>query len=423
MSIPFDTDALIIGGGPAGAATGILLAKAGWRVVLVEQHEFPRQKVCGECISAGALSILDELGVGDEIRASAGPEIRQLGWMGSTRTITAPFPGCTVGTHAYGRAIGRDRLDSVLLAKARSLGVHVVQPARVRRVSGTPGHFLCEVEMRNRSIRRPSGPLIFKQVWTAQAVVDAHGSWELPLAVGEHEQKSGNARTAAQDRDLFAFKATFTRSTLPPGLLPVIAFPGGYGGIVVANDGRTTVACCIRRDALRACRASLPGQSAGSAVAEMLRHACVGIAEALLHAEKQAAWLSVGPIRPGIRVDDCKNIFRVGNAAGEVHPLIGEGINMALHSARLAATQLSELGRGATDAPRFQEANRTYATEWRAAFGSRMRYARLYAHIAMRPGIAEPLNRLLQASPSLMTRAARWAGKAHGAAPTPSKTP
>ena len=420
MNTSFDTQALIIGGGPAGTATGIALAAAGMRVVLVEQQEFPRQKVCGECVSAGGLAMLDELGIADGIRAIAGPELRYVGWMGSSKTVIAPFPRCTVGAHAFGRAIGRDSLDSLLLARARSLGVHVVQPARVRRVAGTPGHFLCDVEMRDGSSTRRSGRHLDTQAWTARVVLDAHGSWEQPPTVNEEGVARDVNKAPLRDTDLFAFKATFTQSTLPAGLLPVIAFPGGYGGIVVADDGRTTLACCIRRDALRVTRASTPGQSAGLAVAALLRQSCPGVAEALSGAVQESAWLSVGPIRPGVRVDGCKNIFRVGNAAGESHPLIGEGIHMALHSAKLAAAHLCRLGAASIVASQFHAANRAYAIEWRAAFRSRLRYATWYAHMAMRPRIANPLSSLLQARPSLMTHAARWAGKARVSIPARS---
>ena len=423
MSTPLDTDVLIVGGGPAGTAAGILLAGAGMRVVLVEQQEFPRQKVCGECLSAGALVILDELGVGEGVRAIAGPELRYVGWMGSSKTVIAPFPRCTVGTHAYGRAIGRDRLDSLLLARARSAGVHVVQPARVRRVAGAPGHYLCDVEMRDNSGTPLGGPRRVSRI-TARVVLDAHGSWEQALQVREEEGAAREMKKAPQrETDLFAFKATFTRSTLPAGLLPVIAFPGGYGGIVVADECRTTLACCIRRDALRASRAALPGQPAGAAVGATLRQSCPGVAHALFHAKQDIAWLSVGPIRPGVRVGASQDIFRVGNAAGEAHPLIGEGIHMALHSAKLAAAHLSRLGPGRLDASRLRAANRAYAADWRAAFRSRLRYAAWYAHMAMRPPFARPLDDLLRATPSLMTRAARWAGKARGATPVRSGLP
>jgi flavin-dependent dehydrogenase len=418
VNTPFTTEVLVIGGGPAGTATAIMLAAAGIEVVLVEQQEFPRQKVCGECLSAGALAILDDLGIGEGIRAIAGPELRHVGWMGASKTTIAPFPRCAVGAHAYGRAIGRDSLDSLLLARARSLGVSVVQPAKVRRVAGTPGHFLCEVETRDGSGTHQNGRRLGTQFCTAQVVIDAHGSWEQAPAIQEEGGRGGPA--PRRDSDLFAFKATFAQSRLPPGLLPVIVFPGGYGGIVVADDGRTTLACCIRRDTLRASRASMRGQPAGVAVEATLRTSCPGVAEALAGAVQEIAWLSVGPIRPGVRVEGCRDIFRVGNAAGETHPLIGEGIHMALHSARLAAGQLCRLGPARIDASRLHAANRAYAIEWRAAFGSRLRYATWYAHMAMRPPIADSLGRLLQARPSLITHAARWAGKARGATPARS---
>lgn len=418
MNTSLETDVLIIGAGPAGSAAAILLAKAGMHVVLVEQHEFPRQKVCGECISAGALSILDELGIGESIRAIIGPEIRYVGWMGPTDTVIAPFPRCLVGAHGYGRAIGRDRLDSLLIARARCVGVQVVQPARVRRVAGTPGNFRCDLETRDASVSRLNGGRLATQVWTAHMVVDAHGSWEQAPTVGEEADARKADRMPVRDSDLFAFKTTYIHSSLAAELLPVIAFPGGYGGIVVADGGRTTLACCIRRDALRASRAHLPGEPAGLAVAATLRRSCRGIAEVLSRADQDLAWLSVGPIKPGVRVDECADIFRVGNAAGETHPLIGEGINMALHSARLVTAHLSRLAPSAIDALQLHSANRAYAAEWRAEFGSRLRFARWFAHMAMRPTIANPLHTLMRACPALMTHAARWAGKASGATRT-----
>jgi len=248
-------------------------------------------------------------------------------------------------------------------------------------------------------------------------VIDAHGSWENSIEMQYDQNAKKDPRAPLRDGDLFAFKAIYTGSTLAAGVLPVIAFPGGYGGMVVANDQRTTIACCIRRDALFASRASSPKQSAGLAVAATLRRSCRGVAEALAPAEQEIAWLAVGPIRPGVRVGAGKQIFRVGNAAGETHPLIGEGINMALSSARLAAAHVARLSLATIDAGRLLAANRAYAAQWHAAFGSRLRYARWYAHMAMRPAFTTPLNMLLQARPSLMTHAARWAGKARGAVP------
>ena len=54
-------DVAVVGAGPAGAAAAILLARAGWSVALVERQAFPRRKVCGECIAASNLALLDAL--------------------------------------------------------------------------------------------------------------------------------------------------------------------------------------------------------------------------------------------------------------------------------------------------------------------------------------------------------------------------
>ena len=414
LSSGFNTDVLIIGGGPAGSATAIWLARAGLQVVMVEQHEFPRQKVCGECISAAGLTALDELGVGSDLHPTAGPELRQVAWMGSAKTVVASFPRCESGTHAYGRAIGRDKLDSVLLAKARSLGVCVLQPAKVQSVAGDPGHFLCTVEVTVESIGQGGGRRPLTQMWEAGIVIDAHGSWEQAPKLASNERLDDLDRRRVRDSDLFAFKACFSGTSLQEGVLPVVGFPGGYGGIVVADRGRTTLACCIRRDALHQVRVRHSGQRAGLAVAALLQRSCPGLAEALTSSQQEMAWLSVGPIRPGIRVDRGGGIIRVGNAAGEAHPLIGEGINMALQSAKLAAAHVSRLAPTTMTASKWQAANRAYAAEWRMAFRFRLRYASLYAHLAMRPALANPLAWLLQAQPSLMTHAASWAGKARG---------
>src|SRR5436853_7565493 len=64
-------DALVLGGGPAGATAGLILARAGWRVAIAEKSAFPRRKVCGEFISATSLSLLFALGIGDEFLSLA----------------------------------------------------------------------------------------------------------------------------------------------------------------------------------------------------------------------------------------------------------------------------------------------------------------------------------------------------------------
>jgi 2-polyprenyl-6-methoxyphenol hydroxylase-like FAD-dependent oxidoreductase len=397
---------LVIGAGPAGAATAILLQRAGWRVVLVEKSAFPRQKVCGECLTAGGLAMLEELGIGAAVRARASPDLRQVGWMDDAPSVLADLPACVDGTYRYGRALGRDHLDALLVDRARELGVTLLQPARVRAVRGQSGHFECEIQATDGPRAEHLGSAAAPIVHRAAVVVDAHGSWDPGPRDTERE-----ARPPPRRSDLFGFKASFAHAALPAGRLPVLAYSGGYGGMVVAEDGRLTVAGCIRRDTLRALRGSLRGLSAGAAFEAYLRSSCPGVQASLEGAERIGAWLSVGPLRLGIRVRDGRGLFRVGNAAGETHPLIGEGMSMALESAFLLTNHLIPHTGCGIDAMRWIQIHRAYEAAWRAAFAPRMRVAAAYAHVAMQPALRVPVHAVLKRWPRLLTRAAAWAGK------------
>ena len=97
-------DAVVIGAGPAGSAVAILLARAGWSVALVEKDSFPRRKVCGECVAASNLPLLDDLGIGSEFDAAAGPALRRVALMSGEHTIVADLPPPVAGTRQWGRA-------------------------------------------------------------------------------------------------------------------------------------------------------------------------------------------------------------------------------------------------------------------------------------------------------------------------------
>jgi 2-polyprenyl-6-methoxyphenol hydroxylase-like FAD-dependent oxidoreductase len=182
--------------------------------------------------------------------------------------------------------------------------------------------------------------------------------------------------------------------------------------MVRAEMGRVTLACCVRRDTLAGIRRVAPGMTAGLAVESYLRLSCAGLRLALDGATRDCQWLSVGPLRPGERVIAANGIFRVGNAAGESHPLIGEGISMALQSANLLAGLLAAETAAAIDRHRQRELQSRYARAWRGAFRQRLRFAALFSQIAMRPLLAKPMGAALARYPQLLTLAARLAGKA-----------
>jgi menaquinone-9 beta-reductase len=397
MTMSFD--AAIVGAGPGGSATAILLARAGWSVALIERQAFPRRKVCGECVAASNLALLDALGVGAEFERCAGGELRRVALLRGDDSVVAALPGGEGAARRWGRALGRERLDTLLAEAAEAAGATRLQPCAVQAIDGSPGAFRLRL--------RPFGAS--ELTLDARLVVAAHGSWE-PLPAEREEQREARAAS-----DLFAFKANFRDATIAAALLPVLSFAGGYGGMVVADGASATLACCVRADRLQALRGEQSGASAGSVVEAMLRRECAGVRDALAGAERDGPWIASGPLRPGIRLGQGDGIFRVGNAAGEAHPIVGEGISMALQSAFVLADLIgqdrSPLLEGATAGAAQRRAVAGYEALWRRRFARRLRVAAMFADVAMRPALARAAWPLLRRWPGVLTEGARWSGK------------
>jgi 2-polyprenyl-6-methoxyphenol hydroxylase-like FAD-dependent oxidoreductase len=391
-------DAIIVGGGPAGSTAAILLAQAGWSIALIEKQAFPRRKVCGECIAATNLPLLCKLGIGEAFNALAGPELRNVALYAGKARLHAPLPAFDA-TYPWGRALGREHLDTLLLARAAEVGASVLQPCTVKRIARDGALHVCHTIDADNNARELRTPLL----------IAAHGSWEPDPAL---EDK----RRAQHKSDLFAFKANYRNAQIEPGVLPVLAFPGGYGGIVLGDHERTTLAFCIRRDVLRGVRERHPSRKAALAALAHVEANCSGVCDVLAGAELEAPWLSVGPIQPGIRApSQGAGRFAIGNVAGEAHPILGEGMSMAMQSAWLLCDQLiarSDALRGAgLSATAIAETGRDYAQDWKRAFAPRIRFAAVCAHLAMRPGMSRPLLPLLQKWPGVLTQAARLGSK------------
>ena len=353
-------DVAIAGGGPAGSSAAILLARQGLRVAVIEKTAFPRRKVCGEFISAAGWPLLDAMGVGARLRGRAGPAVRRVGFFCGDREASAPMPAAP-GGEAFGRAVGRDILDTVLLEQARESGAEVFQPCALESWRGHARH-----------------------------LVDARGSWH---------------RTArARESDLLGFKVRFAGSALAAALMPLVLFPGGYGGLVHTDGGLVSFSCCIRRDVLRRCRREWRGLAAGEAVlAHVMRH-CAGVRDALCGAWREGPWLAAGPMRPGVRVA-ADGPLVVGNAAGEAHPLVAEGISMAIQSAWLLAEAFGREGDERAIAAR-------YAASWRGALALRVRASQWFSLLPSSRASLALARSAVCAAPGLLAWGAASSGKA-----------
>jgi menaquinone-9 beta-reductase len=394
-------DAIVVGGGPSGATAAALLAQAGWRVAIVEKVPFPRRKVCGEFISETTWPLLRDLGVAGPLLKIAGPPVRRIGLYAGNVMVTAKLASTADWAQSGGgRAVGREHLDTVLLERAAAAGATIWQPFALSQFVERDGGYECTIL--DKGTRR-------SRVLRSRLIVAAHGSWESgPLP-------TQNLRRPSRPSDLFGFKAHFMGSTLPSDLMPLLAFPGGYGGMVRTDAGRVSLSCCIRRDQLERCRRRSPDVRAGEAVLLHIVSSCRGVSLALAATTLDGVWLSSGPLRTGVRTFGRGGIFAVGNAAAETHPIVAEGISIAIQSATLLCEQLiahPELrGERAASARALNGARDHYALAWRTNFSPRLFVAALFARVFTRPIATRIAAALVERFPQLLSEGARWSGK------------
>ena len=385
-------DVIILGAGPAGGTAALILARAGWSVALVETKAFPRRKVCGEYVSAGTWRVLYGLGLGEAAMQHAGPTIERAAVFASNAQLTFAMPRPD-GPFHWGRAIGREHLDLLLLQAAQAAGATIWQPWKAVGLERCDGLWACEVMLR-QTRHRLAAPL----------VVAATGSWERgPVSVRDKGDHRPN--------DLLAFKAQFTGADLPEDLMPLLAFPGGYGGMVHRERGRLGLSCCIRRDKLDALRRAYPAP-AGEAVFRHIAISCAGVREAMRHATIDGSWLAAGPINPGFRRQGTDGLFLTGNLAAEAHPIIAEGISIAIQSAILLCSLLVANEREVRRGLRLATVRRDYASLLAAHFGVRIRASAWFASLAMHSHATRSLLPVLHRFPHLVRLGANLSGKA-----------
>ena len=302
------SDAIVIGGGPAGATTALLLARAGWSVALIEQATFPRRKVCGEYLSAANLPLLHRLGVARAFEEWAGPEVQRVGLFAGRDALAAdmPAPG-----NAHGRALGREHLDALLLDRAAAEGAKIWQPWSANTLVKERQGYLCRAFDTRRSLD------------CVRVVVAAHGSW-LPGALATQ------ARAPRPKGRSFGFKHASRSAGCPmadaPAGLPRRLWRDGCtpitgSGLVLHPARIGSSASGRRRMAAGACWRTSPVNRRDTAVTDCAHEN-----------------LATAAIQPGIRSCGANGLFLVNAARSP--PVVAEdrhGVQSLLLCGRLMA--------------------------------------------------------------------------------------
>ncbi|MCY4037109.1 MAG: geranylgeranyl reductase family protein [bacterium] len=142
-SMSGDWDAAVIGAGPAGCAAAITMARAGKRVVMVDKARFPRPKACGDGLTAGALRLLEGLGLNPSLINTWMPVADVYVRSPSGRIVEFPLPR---SGGQFAAVVPRSELDSALVQRAKDEGAQMVEGAACRGVSEDDGRVTLEVE-------------------------------------------------------------------------------------------------------------------------------------------------------------------------------------------------------------------------------------------------------------------------------------
>jgi 2-polyprenyl-6-methoxyphenol hydroxylase-like FAD-dependent oxidoreductase len=360
----------VIGAGPAGSIAALLLARRGWGVELVEHHRFPRRKVCGECVSALGVDVLERAGLSDQIGRAGAVRLRRSAFVATDGgEAVARLPREMVG-------ISRWVMDAVLLEAARGAGVNVHQPARVQNVDAAQRR----VELRDlvdNSVSQLSYRYLIVSAGNRVVGMDGPGV-------------TGDLGTAAH----------FEGVRDEGDAITLFALRGHYCGLAPIEGGGWNVAMSVPAARVRDVDGDLGAVWKG-ALAEN-----EGLARRMRNARQRSEWLAAPLPRFGVRAHWPEGVIPVGNAAAALEPIGGEGMGLAMRSAELAAEAMDACER-AGRALDVRALHRAYRELWRW----RRVVCRAGAMVAVRPGVAKMVVSLLSREPRVGAAMLALAGK------------
>jgi flavin-dependent dehydrogenase len=364
-------DLIVTGAGPAGCATAISAARAGARVLLLERSRFPRQKVCGEFVSAESLELLHELLAPDERSLFAeAPRISEARVFADNRMFSAEIDPAAA-------SITRYDLDIALWRSALQSGAH--------------GKENCTVQSVEQAANGGSSPFRVQTStgqFDSRALVNAAGRWSFFT--------SHATRARAKKSRWIGVKAHFYEAAAPQSV-DLYFSRGGYCGVQPVAAPRHGSGWLIN-----AC--AMVDANVATELVQILRcHPTLW--------ERSAGWKSaMAPVTTAPLVfhepEPVQNqILQAGDAATFVDPFIGDGISLALRSGTLAAKCL---GAYFSEQSTLEDAACRYAEGYRRELAPVFRASSQLRNFFRLPGVLRrPVMSILQRSPAITRQLVR----------------
>ncbi len=336
---------LIIGGGLAGLTSAIHLAKKGIKAVLIEKDNYPKHKVCGEYISNEVLPYFDFL----NIDLSAIQPVTISKFSISTQRGNAIQSALPLG----GFGISRYTLDHHLAKIAEELGVKIVQDQ------------VQEVCFKNEIFQIKTNK---NQIFTCDYVIGSYGKRSVL-------DKVLKRRFSFKKSPWLAIKAHY-KATFDTNTVALHNFNGGYCGLSKVENDRVNVCYLVNYNSFKKFKDIDTFQKKVMYKNEHLKRFFED-AELLFDKPITISQINFDKKKP---VEN--HIFMVGDSAGLIHPLCGNGMAMAIQSAQIVCELLIENYNNTVKQPR-AELEKMYAKRWKAAFSKRLYSGRLLQKIVL----------------------------------------
>jgi flavin-dependent dehydrogenase len=300
MSRKHSLPALVIGGGIAGAAFALELARNGRRVTVLERTCGAHHKVCGEFLSEDAQAALTAVGL--DVNALGAVPIQRFRLVKGESYATTTLPFVAAG-------LSRFRLDQALLAAAERAGAVIVRNTLVTGIESGNGPVLVKTERR---------------VWKAAAV---------GLATGKHSLRGLSRRPG----EMVGFKMHLAPTKAASQLIETVQlvfFRGGYIGACLVEGGILSIAWVMRAGLVRSVGGNWAAQKQYLARQSSLIGDLLANAQPILEKPVAVAAIPYGYLRSR---QIASNIFPMGDQLAVVPSFTGDGIAIALHTGLTAA--------------------------------------------------------------------------------------